>query len=212
MIGSGCSAVQVVPAVAEQAASVTQYARSPQWYHARPNRRFTGFEKFCFRYLPGLMRLHRWNIFWDIDKQSYTYRGTKAGVEQRLKEEETARRYIFEQAPKKYHDILVPTFELGCKRKIADPGYLVTLHRDNVELIPEGIQKITEDGIVSSSGRHDQYDMIVMATGFKVTEFLTPMEIIGADGNTLDQQWKESRGAQAYLGTFVHNFPNMAIM
>ncbi|KAJ3469635.1 hypothetical protein MRS44_003700 [Fusarium solani] len=177
----------VVPAVAEQAASVTQYARSPQWYHARPNRRFTGFEKFCFR-------------------------GTKAGVEQRLKEEETARRYIFEQAPKKYHDILVPTFELGCKRKIADPGYLVTLHRDNVELIPEGIQKITEDGIVSSSGRHDQYDMIVMATGFKVTEFLTPMEIIGADGNTLDQQWKESRGAQAYLGTFVHNFPNMAII
>ncbi|KAH7142554.1 hypothetical protein DER46DRAFT_668041 [Fusarium sp. MPI-SDFR-AT-0072] len=212
VIGSGCSAVQVVPAVAERAASVTQYARSPQWYHARPNRRFTGFEKFCFRYLPGLMRLHRWNIFWDIDKQSYTYRGTKAGVEQRLREEERARRYVFEQAPEKYHDILVPMFELGCKRKIADPGYLATLHRDNVELIPEGIQKITEDGIISSSGRQDQYDIIVMATGFKVTEFLTPMEIVGADGNTLDQQWRESRGAQAYLGTFVHNFPNMAII
>lgn len=162
--------------------------------------------------MPWLMRLHRWHIFWDIDKQSYSYRGSDAGVAQRLKEEETARQYIYAKAPEKYHETLVPDFELGCKRKIADPGYLESLHWDNVELIPEGIQKVTEKGIVSSSGRTDEYDIIVLATGFKVTEFLTPMEIIGADGKSLDRQWKESRGAQAYLGTFVHNFPNMAIM
>ncbi|KAI9166333.1 FAD-binding monooxygenase-like protein 5 [Paramyrothecium foliicola] len=212
VIGNGCSAVQVVPALAEKATSVKQYARSPQWYHERPNRQFTSFEKWAFRTFPLIMRLRRWNIFWTIDKQSYAYRGTEAGVAQRLKEEEVARQYIQSKAPKKYHDILTPDFELGCKRKIADPGYLEALNRKNIELLPEGIQRITDKGIISSSGREDEYDIIILATGFKVSQFLTPMEITGADGNTLQQQWNECRGAQAYLGTFVHNFPNLAIL
>lgn len=212
MIGNGCSAVQVIPAIAKDAETVKQYARSPQWYHERPNRQFSSFEKWSFRWVPFLMRLHRWNIFWSIDSKSYSYRGTDAGVKQRLKEEEEARQYIYETAPKKYHDLLVPDFELGCKRKIADPGYLDSLNWDNVELIPEGLQRITEDGIISTSGREDKYDIIVTATGFKVSQFLTPMEVIGANGSTLQQQWNENRGAQAYLGTFVHNFPNMAIL
>lgn len=165
-----------------------------------------------FRYVPGLMRLRRWNIFWNIDRQSYSYRGTKAGVKQRLLEEEHARQYIYKKAPEKYHNVLVPDFELGCKRKIADPDYLESLHRNNVELIPEGIQELTENGVVSVSGRVDEYDMIVLATGFKVSQFLTPMRVVGANGTTLEQQWRECRGAQAYLGTFVHNFPNLAIL
>jgi cation diffusion facilitator CzcD-associated flavoprotein CzcO len=212
VIGSGCSAVQVVPALAHKAESVKQYARSPQWYHARPNRRFTSAEKSMFKVFPFLMRMKRWNIFWSIDKQSYSYRGTAAGVQQRLKEEDIAREYIRSKAPKKYHDILTPDFELGCKRKVADPGYLESLNRTTIELIPEGIQRFTEDGIISTSGREDKYDIIVLATGFKVSQFLTPMNIVGADGNTLQQQWNECRGAQAYLGTFVHNFPNLAIL
>ncbi|KAF9634680.1 hypothetical protein BFW01_g5575 [Lasiodiplodia theobromae] len=212
VIGSGCSAVQVIPSVAEHASVVKQYARSPQWYHERPNRRFSALEKFMFRYVPGLMRLRRWNIFWNIDKQSYSYRGTEAGVKQRLLEEEHARQYIYRKAPEKYHNVLVPDFELGCKRKIADPDYLESLHRSNVELIPEGIQEMAENGIVSLSGRVDEYDMIVLATGFKVSQFLTPMRVVGANGTTLEQQWRECRGAQAYLGTFVHNFPNLAIL
>ncbi|KAK3630899.1 hypothetical protein LTR56_017172 [Elasticomyces elasticus] len=212
VIGNGCSAVQVIPAIAKHAQSVTQYARSPQWYHDRPNKPFSALEKWIFRYVPLAMRWRRWNIFWTIDKQSFSYRGSDAGIKQRLKEEEVARQYIYNKAPERYHDILVPDFELGCKRKVADPGYLDALNWDNVELLPEGIQKITNTGIVSSSGRFDKYDLIVTATGFKVSEFLNPMEIVGADGNTLEQQWKESRGAQAYLGTFVHNFPNLAIL
>ncbi|OJD29690.1 monooxygenase protein [Diplodia corticola] len=212
VIGSGCSAVQVIPSLAKHAASVKQYARSPQWYHERPNHVFSATEKFLFRYVPGLMKLRRMSIFWNIDKQSYSYRGTDAGVAQRLKEEEQARQYIFSTAPQKYHDTLVPDFELGCKRKIANPDYLECLHRDNVELIPEGLQRITETGIVSSSGRVDEYDIIVLATGFKVSQFLTPMDITGANGSTLEQQWRETRGPQAYLGTFVHNFPNLAIL
>ncbi|KAM0321594.1 hypothetical protein ACHAQA_010020 [Verticillium albo-atrum] len=212
VIGNGFSAVQVIPSIAKTAASVKQYARSPQWYHERPNKVFTPLQQAIFRYVPLVMRLRRLSTFWAIDMQSYSYRGTEVGIRQRLKQEEAARQYIYDHAPKQYHDVLVPEFELGCKRKIADPDYLVSLGRCNVELIPEGLQRISEKGITSTSGRVDEYDVIVLATGFKVSEFLTPMEIVGRDGNSLDKQWKESRGAQEYLGTFVHNFPNLAIL
>jgi hypothetical protein len=58
----------------------------------------------------------------------------------------------------------------------------------------------------------DHFDIIVLATGFQVAKFLTPMEIVGSHGASLQNQWEESRGAQAYLGTYVHNFPNLAIL
>jgi cation diffusion facilitator CzcD-associated flavoprotein CzcO len=79
-------------------------------------------------------------------------------------------------------------------------------------VVQEGIREIDETGIVGDSGERTEFDVIVLATGFQVSQFLTPMEIIGRTGTSLMQQWKENRGAQAYLGTFVHNFPNFAIL
>lgn len=85
------------------------------------------------------MYLRRWNIFWSIDRQSYAYRGTDEGIKQRLKEElQHAREYIYSKAPQKYHDILVPDFELGCKRKIADPDLTAT-----EKMPPQGYTPIT---------------------------------------------------------------------
>ena len=81
-----------------------------------------------------------------------------------------------------------------------------------MELLNHGIQEITKTGIVSSGGVKDDFDIIVLATGFQVAKFLTPMEIIAAHGTSLSQQWNECQGAQAYLGTYVHNFPNLAIL
>jgi cation diffusion facilitator CzcD-associated flavoprotein CzcO len=100
----------------------------------------------------------------------------------------------------------------GCKRRIFDPGYLEALHAKNLDVVQEGIREIDETGIVGDSGERTEFDVIVLATGFQVSQFLTPMEIIGRTGTSLMQQWKENRGAQAYLGTFVHNFPNFAIL
>lgn len=100
----------------------------------------------------------------------------------------------------------------GCKRRIFDPGYLDSLHQSNVKLCNEGIQEFTENGIIGSSGIEDEFDIVVLATGFQVSQFLAPMEIYGRHGVSLNKQWSESRGAQAYYGTFVHNFPNLAIM
>lgn len=78
--------------------------------------------------------------------------------------------------------------------------------------MPLGIQEFYETGIVSEDGVKTEFDLIVLATGFQVAQFLSPMEISGVDEKCLNEQWDESRGAQAYMGSFVHNFPNFAIL
>ncbi|KAF4553588.1 Pyridine nucleotide-disulfide oxidoreductase-like protein 16 [Elsinoe fawcettii] len=212
VIGNGCSGAQVVPALAQDAAFVQQYARSAQWYHPRPNRNFTSLEKFLFRWLPLWQRILRLKIFLDADEQTTAYFPTARGIQARMAAEEESKEYILSRAPKKYWDFIVPDFPLGCKRRIFDPGYLDALHRPNVELLNQGIKEITETGIISSRGEKTDFDIIVLATGFQVAQFLTPLKIIGSQGTSLNKQWEECRGAQAYLGTYVHNFPNFAIL
>ncbi|PLB50096.1 monooxygenase [Aspergillus steynii IBT 23096] len=212
VIGNGCSAAQAVPAIAQDAAFVKQYARSAQWYHERPNRSFTGLEKWCLRNIPLWERYLRLRLFLASDALVATYLPGPAAAKLRANAEEKARQYIYATAPKKYHKFLVPDFPLGCKRRIFDPNYLESLHRRNVEVVPVGIEKVDETGITSTDGLRTEFDAIVLATGFDVQQFIVPMEILGKDGKTLSDQWKESRGAQAYMGTYVHNFPNLGIL
>jgi cation diffusion facilitator CzcD-associated flavoprotein CzcO len=202
VIGNGCSAAQVVPALAKHASFVKQYARSAQWYHPRPNHHFTPAEKWAFRWIPFWQRLLRLSIFLDADEQTTTYFPTPKGNRARIAAEKESAEYIRSRTPKKYWPFIVPNFALGCKRRIFDPDYLDSLREPNVELLNHGIETITEDGIVSSGGDVDKFDIIVLATGFQVAKFLTPMEIVGAHGISLQNQWDECRGAQAYYGTF----------
>ncbi|RDK46562.1 FAD/NAD(P)-binding domain-containing protein [Aspergillus phoenicis ATCC 13157] len=182
VIGNGCSAAQVVPAVSEKAALVQQYARSAQWYHARPNKNFSQLDKWMFRWLPLWQRWLRLRIFLQVEREAHTYFSSEAGVRARLAAEEESREYILSRTPQQYKKAI------GAK------------------------DEFTEHGIIGSSGVEDEFDIIVLATGFQVSEFLTPMEIRGRRGISLRKQWKESRGAQAYYGTFVHNFPNFGII
>lgn len=212
VIGNGCSAAQVVPAVAKEAAFVKQYARSGQWFHARPNRKYTALDKLLFRWLPLYQRWTRLRIFLDADEETTTYFPTVKGTQMRAAVEEESKRYIRSKVPEKYSEAIIPSFPLGCKRRIFDPGYLDSLNLPNVELLAQGIKEITDTGIISTGGVEDDFDIIVLATGFQVSQFLTPMHIIGSTGVSLHDQWKQCRGAQAYLGTHVHNFPNLAIL
>ncbi|KAJ8080125.1 hypothetical protein PM082_016953 [Marasmius tenuissimus] len=213
VIGNGCSAAQVVPALLRDGAGfVKQYARSPQWYHERPNRDYTQLEKWCFKWIPLWQKWLRLKMFQLNDNLVTTYMAGKRETKEREQVERHAREYILSVAPQKYHGFLIPDFPLGCKRRIFDPGYLGSLNAPNVEVVPEGINAIDETGIVNVDGTHTSFDLIVLATGFKVQQFLTPMELVGKDGKTLNEQWKEDRGAQAYMGSYIHNFPNFGIL
>lgn len=79
-------------------------------------------------------------------------------------------------------------------------------------LAPEGISEIDSTGVTSESGVREEFDVIVLATGFEVSDFLGPLKITGKNGIDLHEQWNERVGAQAYFGMHVHNFPNFAMM
>ena len=113
IIGNGCSAAQVVPAVVDKVKSIKQYARSRQWYHERPNRNFTKLELWCFRNIPLWERYNRLSLFLQNDDLVSTYMPGAAAARKRAKVENHAKEYIYATAPKKYHDILVPDFPLG---------------------------------------------------------------------------------------------------
>ncbi|GME50676.1 uncharacterized protein BCR38DRAFT_363903 [Neofusicoccum parvum] len=212
LVGNGASAAQVVPSIAPSVKKLTQYARSAQWYHERPNRTFSALEKFCFRWIPLWQRYHRLKLFLQTDQIAAVYGPDPGQIKMRRAVEASAREYIYREAPQRYHSFIVPDFPLGCKRRIFDPGYLASLHRDNVDLLPEAPARITSTGIISTSGKEEDFDAIILATGFQVQYFLASLDIVGKTGDSLRDQWEQRRGAQAYMGTFVHNFPNFAIL
>ncbi len=212
VVGNGCSAAQLVPKVAEKASQVTQFQRSPQWINERPNRSFTAFEKWCFRNIPAWGRLYRFWIWQQTDSLHSLYQSdTPAMVQARAKATQETISYMKSTAPKKYHDIIIPSFPLGCKRRIFDPGYLDCLHWPHVELTTEKIQEFTAEGLRTDK-REVPFDVVVLSTGFNVQEFVSPVKVIGRGGKTLNEHWKDTRGAQAYKGTFVSGFPNFGII
>ncbi|KAF4551122.1 Flavin-binding monooxygenase-like protein 12 [Elsinoe fawcettii] len=212
IVGNGCSAAQLVPHAVRTAAKVIQFQRSPQWINERPNREFTAFEKWCFRYLPLWQRFYRFSIWKATDDLHDLYSSNSArDIRKRAEATEVAIDYMKSHSPEKYHDILIPKFPLGCKRRIFDPGYLECLASPNMELTDESIQSFDSDGI-NTPNRHIPVDAIVMSTGFKIQEFLSPIKVIGKDGISLNDHWRSTRGAQAYKGTFVTGFPNFGIV
>jgi len=90
--------------------------------------------------------------------------------------------------------MIVPDFPLGCKRRIFDPNYLESLHSENLSLVAEGIRNFDETGIVSETGVREEFDIIVLATGFAVQNFLSPMKIVGKTGVALSDQWESGLG------------------
>ncbi|KAL6354831.1 hypothetical protein LRP88_12188 [Fusarium phalaenopsidis] len=212
VVGNGCSGAQLMPYVVKSAAHVVQFQRSAQWINERPNRKFTPFEKWCFRYLPLYHKLYRFYLWKTTDSLHDLYLGNSpTAARKRAVQTKEAEKYMRRVSPAKFHDLLVPDFPLGCKRRIFDPDYLESLHSPNVELTDEPIVEFTETGLQTTK-RHLGFDAVILSTGFKIQEFLTPMEIKGRSGKTINEHWKETRGAQAYRATFVSGFPNFGIV
>ncbi|KAA8915542.1 hypothetical protein TRICI_002281 [Trichomonascus ciferrii] len=213
VVGNGCSAAQLVPAIAPKVKNLVQFQRTPQYFFERPNREFSSLEKFLFKNIPLWQRIYRYSIYHEADSLHGTYLAdTQAHIKQRENQEKHALDYMKRTAPKKYWDILTPDFPVGCKRRIFDPGYLASLHRDNVYLTTDRIARITKDSIITNSGEEYKVDAILLATGYKVQDFLAPMEIIGKNGISLNRHWEETNGAQAYKSCYVNGFPNFGIV
>ncbi|KAL4876573.1 hypothetical protein BJY04DRAFT_140666 [Aspergillus karnatakaensis] len=217
VVGNGCSATQFVPILTDSPGSakkVVQFIRQPHWLEERPNPRYPAAVKWIFRNVPGVMRLFRCVIFLYMETYFLTFKRVAGkNMRERRRKQQTA--YLKRTAPEKYHDILTPKFNLGCKRRVMDTGYFNCLHRENMELIhADPIEALTTTGVRTQSGREIHADAVVLATGFKATQPLFPLEIRGEDGVSMTEYWDNtlSHAPEAYFGTCVSKFPNFFIL
>jgi cation diffusion facilitator CzcD-associated flavoprotein CzcO len=205
VVGTGASAIQIVPAIAPRVGRLFVYQRTPPWIVPKPDRVFSPLERALFRRVPGLQRLSRNAIYCKREAM-----GLGFVVEPRIMKlaEKLARRHLHASvADPALRAKLTPSYTMGCKRVLPTNDWYPALQRPNVELVTERIREVTAQGVVTRDGVLRELDALVVATGFQAAEAVSPFPVSGRAGRELAAEW--DTGAEAYLGTTVNGFPNL---
>jgi cation diffusion facilitator CzcD-associated flavoprotein CzcO len=209
LIGTGASAVQVLPSIVDRAAHVCVFQRTPHWVLPRPEHDFGDLERRLFATLPWLQQLLRGLIYAQLEIQMVGFSNllpTWQTVRQR-KAIKYLSRAVKDSALRRE---LTPDYRIGCKRILVSTDYYAALQRHNAELVTVPIREMTAGGIVTSDGRERAFDAVVCATGFQTAEHFAPFPIHGRGGVELEALWRD--GAESYLGTTVSGFPNLFML
>jgi cation diffusion facilitator CzcD-associated flavoprotein CzcO len=208
VVGTGCSAIQVVPAIQPEVAQLDVYQRSPGWTLPKMDFEYSARAHAVFRRVPTLRRLDRASIFafQEFAAAALTDKRWLLPLLRALGRRQISSAISDSELRRK----VTPTDEFGCKRIMLTDEWYPTLTEPNVELVAERIEAFTRRGICDASGVERPADAIVLATGFASHDFVAPMEIAGRDGRSLSEAWAEV--ARAYLGLSVPNFPNMFLL
>ncbi len=208
VIGSGASAVQFVPHVAEQAGKLYVYQRTGNWFLPRRNRPYPRAVRAAIRFVPGLQAFRRRFIYYYAETLTLMIRHPRTfGLIGRLLSTVFMRLQLRDPEVRRR---AWPHYTFGCKRVLFSSYFLPALQRPNVELVTEAISRLTPSGVVTSDGTEREVDCIIYGTGFRTTEFMFPMEVRGAGGRTLREAWAE--GPRAHLGMCVPGFPSLFIV
>ena len=208
VLGTAASAVQIVPAVAGAAARLTVFQRSPNWILPRGDRAYGAWERRAMAAVPGLRRAYRTWIWASYEARFPALRGRRlfAGFAQHLLD----RHLSSEVDDPRLRCALTPDYPVGARRVLSADDYYPALRRPNVELVTQPVDRVIPEGIVLSDGSMTPLDVLVLATGFRSTEFLVPLRVVGTGGRVLAEVWSD--GASAHLGLSVPGFPNFFMM
>ncbi|CAD6567401.1 MAG: hypothetical protein CYPHOPRED_001652 [Cyphobasidiales sp. Tagirdzhanova-0007] len=210
VLGNGCSATQLVPAIAPHVKSLTVFGPSKQWYLPRPSLPAAWLFNTMSKYTSLGQHLLRYTLFAACE-EGFQAMHWKAGISYRADKEKLSAAYIRQSTPAKYHDDIIPDFAFGRKRCVFDNGFLRTLHRSNVEFYCEHVSEIVEDGIIRPNRQKVFADVIIAATGFQAQRYLQPIHIVGQNEQDLHEHMTaEGRGLSSYKGVFYSSFPNFA--
>ena len=213
VIGSGCSAAQVVPAIAGEVDRLTLFMGRAQWIIPRSDRTYSSFER-TFTNLPGIRHLKRFMIFGYhevrfIAFRRYPFTSTLSRLIKGLYARNLRRnlgKYIADDTLRRH---MMPDYELGCRRVIPTNTYLPALSRENVDVEIGGIERITPTGIRTKDGKDIPLDIIVYATGFyaytDMNKALT-FQVYGRGGRNLNSEWEQE--IASYKGITVSGYPN----
>jgi 4-hydroxyacetophenone monooxygenase len=219
VIGTGASAMQLVPEIAPEVGELLVFQRTPAWMVPTPeyHEAVPGGLTWLYNHVPAYSEFNRFCIFWKMGDGAlanvtvdpdWDQPGSVGPMNEMV-------RLLFTEYLKGEFadrpdllDAVTPTYPPGAKRMIRDNGvWARTLRRDDVRLVTQGIREITPEGIVTADGATEAVDVIIYGTGFTASEFLVPMTVTGRGGRDLHAHWQGE--ARAYLGVTIPGFPNL---
>jgi 4-hydroxyacetophenone monooxygenase len=225
VVGTGASAMQLVPHVAAHATEVTIFQRSPQW--ARPvddyHREVREGTKWLLEHVPFYAPWYRVTLFWrfgdglhrqlqiDPDWPHPERAVNRANDRHRRDLVEYIDAQLGPDADPALRAKVVPDYPPFGKRMLIDNGWYRLLTEPHVHLVTDDIARIDADGVVTVDGVHHDADVIVLATGFEAADALGHLEIRGRGGDRLADRWG-SDDPRAYLGIAVPGFPNLFLL
>jgi cation diffusion facilitator CzcD-associated flavoprotein CzcO len=208
VIGTGASGIQIVPAIAPECASLTLFQRTPAWIIPRQDRPIDTATRSAYRSRPWRQGLSRGLTYARLESRAFAF--TRAPGLLRFAQRSVLKHLAARVRDPDLRRRLTPDYTLGCKRILLSDDFYPALQRPNVNLVDQGVVRVTAAGVVTADGRAFPLDVLVAATGFQVADAGAPFEVIGRQGADLDRVWAD--GAQAYLGTTVSGFPNLFMM
>jgi cation diffusion facilitator CzcD-associated flavoprotein CzcO len=204
VIGTGASAIQIVPEIAPVVSQLTVFQRTPPWIIPRMDAPITPRQRALRRWIPGYAWLKRKMLYWMLEIRAL---GFTVNPKLLQAQEELALRHLRRQIPDPdLQRRLTPDYRMGCKRVLISDDYYTTLRRDNVEVVTEPVTSFGEHAIRTEDDTERQIDVAIFATGFRATDGLAPIRIYGTGGKELGDAWRS--GMEAYLGTSIAGFPN----
>jgi cation diffusion facilitator CzcD-associated flavoprotein CzcO len=211
VVGVGSTSVQIVPAIQPIAEQVLVFQREPGWVLPKGARDFT--EEELARHKSLLRRkLMRWRMIISAEWQFVTGPVYVAGNRRNQKAEKAARDYIntvFKDRPD-LREAVMPNYPFSGKRRVLSDDFYHSLLEDNVTLIPSPVTSVTEAGPVAADGNEYPVDVLVIASGFKASSYLSRLGVFGAGGKDIQKVWRD--GAYALAGMTVPGFPNFYMM
>lgn len=208
VIGSGASAIQFLPEIAPKVSRLYLFQRSAPYVLPRPDRRYTGLEKYVYGHLPITLASSRMCKYLTHEARVIPLTKRHGMSLIKLAFLKNLHRQVSDP---QLREALTPEYPIGCKRILLSNEWYPAITRPNVEVIPAGLTGVRDSLVVGADGSEREVDAIVFATGFATNDFLGPMTITGLEGLDLRRDaWRD--GAEAYLGVTVSGFPNLFIL
>ena len=222
VIGTGASAAQFIPTVADQASELVIFQRTAPWFAPSPNYHDEVPEglRWVLTHVPSYARWDRLWLFWRSHEgllpmatvdESWDQGERSVSMQNDMIREFLTMAIRMDFPEDELFNKVVPNYPPIAKRIVRDNGiWSRTLHRDHVQLITDRIDRITEKGVKAVDGTEYVCDVLIYGTGFTASSFLTPMKLRGTEGRDLHETWDGD--ARAYLGITVPHFPNLYLM
>ena len=208
VVGTGASAVQLVPSLADRVGALEVFQRTPSWILPRDDRPWSRARQQSYARMPLLGRLARWRTYVRLETRVLGF--GRLDRARRLVQEQALARLAEAVPDPATREALTPHYALGCKRVLLSDDYWPTFARPDVALVTAPIDRVEPWGVVTEDGEHHELDALVFATGFDVRGSFDRVRITGLRGRTLADEWASSRST--HLGIEVAGFPELYLL